>query len=369
MARFDSWPLSRRLVELTDGPLFRQGFGDRDRIDAIAEAVRAYDVTTKPLPLEITSERRSRLAMGIHVVELTFRSPGACFLPDECHLVRAEMVLPEVERRARAGAAARSRIATDSTAPTREAERPPVCLMLPATAEETFAVRRWIALPLLRRGIGVAILETPFYGRRRAAGQLGPLIRTIADQFGLNFATVQESRALLYWLKSEGYDRLGITGYSQGGVMTAFTASVTRFPLAAVPRATPVCAAELVLEGPVRRAICWSRLARDVGGLAAAERFLCDLLEPLSLDGFPPPVAPGCAVVMSARDDCLVPPGDGELLHRHWEGSELRWLEGGHFTALFRAREQAAAIADAFERLSSPKHGLTQDSPGVEKVE
>jgi pimeloyl-ACP methyl ester carboxylesterase len=347
MARIDSWALAhRRIAGLADGPLFRQGFGDPDRIDAVVRAVRAYDVTTRPLPLVVTSARSCLSAIGLRILQLTFRSPGACFLPDECQLVRVEMLLPP-----------------------REDEPPPLCLMLPATAEETFAVRRWLAVPLLRRGIGAAIVETPFYGRRRATGQLGPLIRTVADQFGLNFATVEETRALLYWLRSEGYTRLGVTGYSQGGVMAAFAASVTRFPLAAVPRAAPVSAAELVLEGPVHRAICWGRLAADCGGLEAAERYLCALLEPMTVEAFPPPVEAGSAVVMAARDDRLVPPGHGEILHRHWPGSELRWLEGGHLTALLRAREQAEAIADAFDRLSSPKRGLTQDSPGIEKAD
>lgn len=311
-----------------DGPLFRRGLGDRSRIDAILEKVAAYDVHSEPPPIEVTSERSSLSMAGPRIVHLTFRSPGACWIPTECHTARAELVLPA------------------------DIERPPICLMLPATAEETFALRRLLAAPLLWRGVGVAILETPFYGRRRAIGQFGPFIPTLSDQLGLNLATLEEARSLLHWLRSEGYANLGITGYSQGGIMAAFTAALTRFPVAAVPRAAPATATSLVVHGPVRRALCWTRLAAELGGLAAAESFLSNVLDPMRVDAFPPPVASSCAIVVMARDDRLISSEHGLALHRHWRGSELRSVEGGHLSAFFRARGQAEAIYDAFSRLS-----------------
>ncbi|MBC7172349.1 MAG: alpha/beta hydrolase family protein [Polyangiaceae bacterium] len=313
-----------------DGPYFRQGLGDRSRIEAIVETAINYDIDAPPLPLEVTRERHFLSLLGPRIVQLTFRSPGACWLPDECHTARAELVLP----------------------PGAEDDRPPICLMLPATAEETFALRRWLAIPLLRHGIGVAILETPFYGKRRATGQLGPLIRTLADQLCLNIATVEEARALLYWLRAEGYMRLGITGYSQGGIMTAFTAAVTRFPVAAIPRAAPFTARSLVLNGPVRRALCWTKLAADLGGIAAAERFLTEVLEPIRVDALPVPVAASCAVIVSARDDRLISEEHGVELARYWSGSELRIIDGGHVTALLRAAQHVDAIHTSFSRIS-----------------
>lgn len=56
---------------------------------------------------------------------------------------------------------------------------------------------------------------------------------------------------------------------------------------------------------------------------------------------------------MSARYDGYVP-GTGEYLHKHWEGSELRWIAQSHVSSFVLGRPHfVTAIADAFGRLLS----------------
>ena len=46
---------------------------------------------------------------------------------------------------------------------------------------------------------------------------------------------------------------------------------------------------------------------------------------------------------------------EAEALHRHWPGSELRWVPAGHFTGLvLHHHVHRAAVVDAMARLEDP---------------
>ncbi len=164
----------------------------------------------------------------------------------------------------------------------------------------------------------------------------------------MNLGTVDEARALLRWLRDQGHGLVGITGYSQGGVMAAFGAALSPFVVAAVPRGAGDSSAPIFTTAALSRRIAWSRLADELGGLTAAREYLGRCLEPVQLSRFRPPRAPEAAVLVHARGDGFVPPEEAEALHGHWAGSELRWLEGGHVTmSLFHRRAQRQALLDA----------------------
>lgn len=298
------------------GILYRGGFGDREKLQQIVERVAKYE---RGMPY---GEGVIQWRDGRHG-ELT--SPTEVPLPPESRRIVLE--------RWSAG------------------EKGPVCLVLAATGEEGFFRRRRLARVLNRAGISAVLLENPFYGARRPRGQTGPALRTVADQFAMNLATVDEARFLLHALRTEGYGPVGVTGYSQGGFMAAFAAALLDFPVVAVPRAAGTCAEVVFTESALSHGVHWPALAREVGSEDRARRELASMLRVVDLRNHPAPISPDLATIVVSRHDRFVPPADGEALHRHWAGSHLVWSEGGHITSsVFDGSGQARAIIEAFGR-------------------
>ncbi len=313
------------------GRLYSGGFGGLERLDDLVRRVRLYPGDTPPAPVEVRFGTSRRLRGGSTALRGELRSPAAEVLPPESAAAVVELVLPVG-------------VGAD--------ERPPVCLLLAATAEEGFGRRRRFAAGLLDRGIAVLSLENPYYGARRPRGQIGAALATVADQFAMNLATVIEARALLAWLRARGHRCVGATGYSQGGMMAAFAATMVDFPVAVVPRGTGRSATAVFTRSALSRAFHWRRLAAEMGSVEEARRHFARCLEPVDVGLHPAPVAPECAILVSARSDGFVPPSETEALHRHWPGSELRWVKGGHLTAALLAGEaHVRAVRDAFSRL------------------
>ncbi|MEO6773232.1 MAG: alpha/beta hydrolase family protein [Kofleriaceae bacterium] len=280
-----------------------------------------------PALRELRGERAQRVGSSWRR-RLRFTSAAAHRLPSESSMMEAELLLP-------VGAAPAA-----------------VCLMLAATGEQGFARRRRFAAPLLSRGIAAVLLENPFYGVRRPRGQIGPVLRTVEDQFAMNLATVDEARALLAWLRREGFPRVGVTGFSQGGMMAAFAGALTDFPVACVPRCAGDRALPIFLDSALASSVDWRRLARDAGSESAARDQFARCLAPVCVSRHAPPLAPAGAVIVASRHDGFVPVAEARALHAHWAGSELRMFDTGHVTAsLLDAEPHRQAIADALARL------------------
>jgi len=334
MSTLSSVPSLGRLHGLVDrvfaaampvGRLYEDGFGDIDELQARVAAIRDYEVGVSS---EIDRVRWGpvHVQRGVAIRSGRFVSPAASYLPPESREGVLELRLPE-------GAG----------------PRPPVCLMLAATAEEGFLRRRIFTEPLVRKGVGVLLLENPFYGSRRPARQVAAVLRTVEDQFAMNLATVEEARALLLYLHREGYEHIGVSGYSQGGIMAAFGAALTPFPVRVVPRGAGAAAEPIFCHHALSKAMRWDRLADEAGSLEAAQKLFAECLDPVRVDRFSPPVDPTLAILVSARRDGFVPAEEAERLHAHWAGSELRWLEAGHVTsAVLHYARHRRAILDAF---------------------
>lgn len=301
------------------GLLYADGFGAG--LDARVAGVRDY---VGPAPVVEVEWGRPRELSGLRVRTGRFPSPAARYLPPESRTGIVEEWRPS-------GSA-------------------PLCLVLAATGEEGLGRRRGLAVYLAAHGVGSLLLENPYYGVRRPRGQRGPLLRTVADQFAMNLATTEEAASLLRTFHEEGR-LVGVTGYSQGGMMAAFGAAVSDFPVVVVPRGAARAAGPVFTDSALSRAMDWGALAAEAGSLEAARRRFLEALEPVRVDRFPPPREPRLAILVSSRDDGYVPPAEAEALHRHWAGSELRWVGGGHLTGvLLHHREHRRAILDAFER-------------------
>jgi pimeloyl-ACP methyl ester carboxylesterase len=220
------------------------------------------------------------------------------------------------------------------------------------TGEEGYLSRRLFASRFLEAGLAVVILENAFYGARRPHGQRGPSLRTVRDQFAMNYATVVEGRAIAAWLRSRGHRRLVLSGYSQGGIMAAFVSALVPFETACVPRGAGAAVASIFTEGALSLAMRWDKLAAELGSRASARAYFEACLSPVRVDLHPPPLATSACILVGARHDAFVPPHEAEALHRHWPGSELRWSDTGHVTAAVLAgRTHQAAVLDALSRL------------------
>jgi pimeloyl-ACP methyl ester carboxylesterase len=300
-------------VMLPQHRLYRDGFGDPRVLDRCVRGVQDVSVEhVAPLAIDWTQSKSVR---GVDVRRGTFTSP-APELPDDARRAVVEQWMPGR----------------------------PGYLLLATTGEEGFFRRRLLARFLAAHGVGSVLLENPFYGERRPSGQRGPALRTVADQFAMNLATVLEARALLPELR-------GVTGFSQGGFMAAFASVVTPLELASVPRGAG-CGVEAVFTSlALRHTMRWDVLAAQAGSLESARSTFAEALEPVRLDRFPPPRAPHRATLVAGRDDGFVPREEAERLHAHWPGSSLRWLPGGHVTSVVvYGRAQRRALLDTFHR-------------------
>ena len=89
----------------------------------------------------------------------------------------------------------------------------------------------------------------------------------------------------------------------------------------------------IFLEAALSRAFAWPTLAAEAGSLAEARAIVERALDPVSLATHAPPIRPDLAILVGASQDGFVPKRDVEALHRHWPGSELRWVTAGHVTS------------------------------------
>jgi dienelactone hydrolase len=231
--------------------------------------------------------------------------------------------------------------------------RPPraALLLLAASGDQGFAMRRRFAATLVASGVVTVLLENPYYGSRRPRRQSGAAVRTVADMALMATATVREARALLAWLAARTGLPVGVAGYSMGGQMAALTGASMPFPVACVPLAPSSTPASVFTEGLLKRAVDADALGRTMAPGSVAMSELRELFLKFDVCTLPAPLCPAAAIVVAAERDGIVPPAEPARIARHW-GAELRWLPTGHVGAVLRhGRDMRAAITPACERL------------------
>ncbi|GMQ85209.1 MAG: hypothetical protein BMS9Abin07_0774 [Acidimicrobiia bacterium] len=220
-------------------------------------------------------------------------------------------------------------------------------VLMAAWNEHDSKARFDIARRLAEHGITSLVVENPYYGVRRPRD--GQPIRTVADFATMGSAAIAEGRALLATIHHNG-ETAGISGYSMGGNVAALISATMPFPVASAPLAAAHSPAPVYLDGALRGGIDWEAL----GGEASAAPALRRMMLEASVRAVPAAEHTRHAVIVAATADGYVPRESTEMLHRHWPGSELRWVAGGHATLLwFRKQLLADAIVDAFDRIEA----------------
>lgn len=224
----------------------------------------------------------------------------------------------------------------------------PCVLVLAGSGGAGFTRRESWSLPLVRQGVQLLLLENPYYGRRAPPNQRGARLRTFADQLRMNRATVAEALALLAWLRPR-VAHVGVSGFSMGGHMAALTAAHSDAPLGCAALATGRSPVPIYTTGALATSIAWRTLARQLGSDPRAR--VGQVLQAATAR-VPTPHPDSRLIIVAAERDGFVQPEEARRLHASWPGSELRWLPGGHVTAVLRhTGALRQAVVDA---ISSP---------------
>jgi hypothetical protein len=134
--------------------------------------------------------------------------------------------------------------------------------------------------------------------------------------------------------------------------MAAITATVCPFPIACAALATGASAASIYTHGLLSWSIDLAALAGERGLQLEANDRLRRLIEAADLTHYAPPLRTDAAVLVGCTRDGYVLRKEIQRLHEYWPGSELRWLQAGHVTAVIRGPSfLRSAVADATDRL------------------
>ena len=317
-------------LALSMNKMFDEGWGDPDTLSYLIERTTDFP---EPADVEIEWQGSTRLRHGLWLFRGRFESPDMGLpLPPESRTAYFQLLLPE-----------------DAF----EGELPPVCVHLAGSGDSGYIGRRLHSIPLARDpGIGAMILQNPYYGERKPAGQSGTRLRRVTDQFTMNLATIEEVRSLLHWLRRDGYEHIGVTGYSMGGYMAAMTAQLIDFPLAVVPCATGNTPVPPLVHSPLRQLYDWEALEHELRVRSSPRRLMAQLMRRFAISEHGRLAHPDLAILVGALRDEFIPPSAVVQLYRHWKGSELRWIDAGHTTGwALHGGEMRQALIDAFARL------------------
>jgi hypothetical protein len=187
------------------------------------------------------------------------------------------------------------------------------------------------SLPWLwKKGYDILQVTLPFHGVRAERWHPFSGYGCFAHGFaGFNESMLQavhDLRVWLGWLLARGAPKVGISGLSLGGYVTAMMASVEPRLAFAIPNSPLVAPIDMALQwqplGPLLRVLDW----RDGVGIAELRHGLA-LHSPLS---WMPLLDPGRLLIISGAGDRFTSPDMVRLLHRHWNGSRLHWFPGNH---------------------------------------
>jgi len=215
-------------------------------------------------------------------------------------------------------------------------------VMMAAWNDHGYDTRSGLAQLLVQHGVTSVMLENPFYGARRT-GTDQP-IRTVADFGIMGRAAVEEGVALLAHF-ADDY-RIGVTGYSMGGNIGALVGALAPDGTAIAALAASHSPGPVWLDGVIRHVVDWEAL----GGPETAPRLRRELGKATVLSIEPLPHT-ARAIIVGASGDGYIPRSAVEELHAHWPGSELRWINAGHATMIWRHKPALVdAIVESFDR-------------------
>jgi dienelactone hydrolase len=225
-----------------------------------------------------------------------------------------------------------------------EAKRRPAVVVLHILGAD-FALARFVAIRLAQHGTNALFVKLPYYGERRPPGTkfLTPDIErsTLAMR-----QAVCDVRRAIAWLAAQPEndgERLGVTGISLGGIVSALAAEME----------PTVSSAGLLLAGGDLATILWTmpeaeeyRRRWEAAGKTKVE--LAALVEPFDPLRYAERLKGKRVLMLNASADEVVPP---ECSRRLWEAAgepRIEWFDCGHYSAAAYLLPATRKLAEFF---------------------
>ncbi len=217
----------------------------------------------------------------------------------------------------------------------------PACVVLHILGGD-FLLAETVAAHLASRGIAALFVKMPYYGPRRGKDSPKRMISEDPREtvIGMTQGVLDIRRATAWLAERSEVDanRLGITGISLGGIMSALAA-------AGEPRLSNVAIvlgggnfAEFLWANPTDRAVRFRERWLAAGETQETFRDVVSQIDPVTYG----PLLKGRRVLMiaAANDEIITPSSSKALWESIGREPELVWLEGSHYTAIkFLPRE------------------------------
>jgi len=181
-----------------------------------------------------------------------------------------------------------------------------------------------------KEGYDVLLYTLPFHGYRK--GRLHPFsgFGYFANGFShINEAMLQsvfDLRILMNYLEDSGVKKMGVSGLSLGGYITALATCADARLAFAIPNAPVVSPMDMIQEWVPLNWIFRYIMPR-VGITVQELRHCAAVHSPLT---YPPLLDASRLLVIGGAGDRFTAPRYVKLLHEHWVGSQMHWFPGNH---------------------------------------
>ncbi len=311
--------ISKARAELErDRLAFYRSYADRGDVDAVFGAPPAG------VPIEGRyAHRREWQPRGIAVRQLQFDSPFVPLHPD----LRG----PWRRQRNNRVAHAQHWLHPDGPRPT--------LVFVHGYAADSYRANSWgFSLPwLYKGGYDILLVTLPFHGARREEGQpfsgYGYVSGGLAHLNESMLQSIQELRIWLDYLFGRGVPRVGVSGLSLGGYLSALLVTVDPRLSFCIPNSPVVAPVDMAMEWQPVRPLLKTVMLRNQVGLKEFRHGMA-LHSPLS---YTPRIDPRRVLVIGGAGDRVTPPRFVRLLHQNWQGSELHWFPGNHIAHLHQS--------------------------------
>lgn len=186
-------------------------------------------------------------------------------------------------------------------------------------------------------GYDILLYTLPFHGPRKGPYDLFSGMGYFAHGFAhVNEAMLQSVYDLRIWmnhLEDQGVPSMGVSGLSLGGYISSLAACAEPRLAFVIPNAPVVTPIDMVLEW---QPIAWllRRMMRQQQMSINDLRHMLALHCPLT---WQPLLPPDRLLLIAGAGDRFTAPHFVNLLHQHWQGSDIHWFPGNHVVHLHQA--------------------------------
>ncbi|HEY2156275.1 MAG TPA: alpha/beta hydrolase family protein [Isosphaeraceae bacterium] len=194
-----------------------------------------------------------------------------------------------------------------------------------------FALSRYLAARLADRGVAAMFVKLPYYGERRPVGDKKFLSTDIERSVGSMRQGVLDVRRAAGWLASRpevDARRLGVTGISLGGIVSALAASVD----------PNISEAAILLAGGELHEILWAmpegakyrKLWVESGRTKDDLKAVTSPCDPIT---YAHRLKGKRVMMMAGNVDEVIPPASARALWHAAGEPPIAWLDCGHYSA------------------------------------